>query len=85
MTRAKSERVTEGRILKSLPCSVKKLRSVPTGKGKPSKGLKPFSGAKCKWSIFFSQEGMYIHTLEDYTAQCLLGKEKQSSLQTYGY
>lgn len=83
MTRAKSERVAEGRIIKSLPCSVKKLGSVPTGNGKPSKGLGQFSDAKCKWS-FFPQEGMYIHTLEDYTAQCLLGKEKQSSLQTYG-
>lgn len=83
MTRAKAERVAEGRIIKSLPRSVKTLRCVLTGNGKPSKGLGQLSGAKCKWS-FFPQEGMYIHTLEDYTALCLLGKEKQSSLQTYG-
>lgn len=83
VTRAKAERMAEGRIIKSLPCSVKILISIPIGNRKPSKGLGQFSDAKCK-SSFFPQEGMYIHTSEDYTAQCLLGKEKQSSLQTYG-
>lgn len=35
MARAKAGRATEGKIIKSFPRLVKKLRSVPTGDGKP--------------------------------------------------
>lgn len=35
VARAKARRATEGKIIKSFPRSVKKLRSVPTGNGKP--------------------------------------------------
>lgn len=60
-------RAAEGKTINSLPCSVKKLRSIPTGNGKP-KALGETSNVKFERSFFFFfQEGRYIHTLEHYT------------------
>lgn len=54
-------RAAEGKTINSLPCSVKKLRSIPTGNGKPSMALGETSNVKFERS-FFSFPGREVYS-----------------------